>query len=299
MTRTFSADAIGPDPDAYLATEEAKFSDIRSGLQKQIVWADPASRAETGLAIVYIHGFSASAGEVRPLPDLVAKACGANLFYTRLQGHGRTSPNAMAEASLAGWKRDYAEAIAIGRRLGRRIILISTSTGGGITTWGLAQPALGKDVAAAVFLSPNYGIRSPGAFLLRGPWGSQLARLFLGARTGFTPENAMHARAWTTNYPVAALIPMAQSIKLARATDVAQISTPALFIFSSADTVVRPRQTAKIAEVWGGPHQLIDVGDIGTGSNHVLAGEALSPAMTAPLAETIIAWLESAGVQAE
>jgi alpha-beta hydrolase superfamily lysophospholipase len=299
MTKTFDDGAMGPDPDRYLAGEESEFSDIRGGLQKQIVWADPATRARTAFAVVYIHGFSASAGEVRPLPDLVARALGANVYYTRLQGHGRTSANAMAEATLAGWTRDYAEAIAIGRRIGRRIVVISTSTGGSITTWGLAEPALGRDVAAAIFLSPNYGVKSPGEFLLRGPWAARLAHILLGPRTGFTPENDLHARLWTTNYPVEALIPMAQSVKLARDADVAAIKTPTLFIISSADKVVRPDRTKAIAAAWGGVHNLIDVGDIGTGSNHVIAGDALSPKMTAPLTGQIVAWLRGVGVQAE
>ena len=70
--------------------------DIRPGLQKEIVWANPATKTKTPLAIVYIHGFSASKGEVRPLPDKVASALGANLFFTRLTGHGEDGA-AMAE----------------------------------------------------------------------------------------------------------------------------------------------------------------------------------------------------------
>ena len=295
----FSAAAVGSNPDAYLADVEAKFSDIRPGLQKQIVWADPHTRSETAYAVVYIHGFSASSGEVRPLPDLVAKGLHANVFYTRLQGHGRLDADAMGEATLSGWLDDYAEAITIGRRIGRKIVVISTSTGGSLTTWGLSQPDLVKDVAAAVFLSPNYGIRAQGEFLLRGPWARQLARLILGKRAGFTPENPDHARLWTTNYPVEALLPMAQSVKLANDTKVEEIQTPALFILSSADQVVRPDRTRSIAARWGGPHNVIDVGDIGTGSNHVIAGDALSPKMTAPLADQIIRWLKSEGLQAE
>ena len=93
--------------------------DIRPGLQKEIVWADPATKAKTPLAIVYIHGFSASKGEVRPLPDKVAAALGANLFYTRLTGHGQDGA-AMANGSVNAWINDYAEAIAIGRAIGDR-----------------------------------------------------------------------------------------------------------------------------------------------------------------------------------
>jgi len=133
-TITFDPKNIGPDPEAYLARREAEVKDIRPGLQKEIVWADPATRARTPLAIVYVHGFSASKGEVRPLPDRVAAALHANLFYTRLTGHGEDGA-AMAKGGVNAWINDYAEAITIGRAIGDRVVVIGTSTGGSLATW--------------------------------------------------------------------------------------------------------------------------------------------------------------------
>src|SRR5262245_7333243 len=95
---SFDPTAIGDDPEAYLASAEAQVKGIRPGLQKEIVWADLATKRKTPLAIVYVHGFSSSKGEVRPLPDKVAAALGANLFFTRLTGHGQDGA-AMATGS--------------------------------------------------------------------------------------------------------------------------------------------------------------------------------------------------------
>ena len=67
--------------------------------------------------------------------DIVAGAVDANLFYTRLQGHGR-SGKAMGEATVEGWINDLAEAEAIGRRIGERMVLVGTSTGGTLTDLG-------------------------------------------------------------------------------------------------------------------------------------------------------------------
>src|SRR5262245_20618875 len=105
---TFDPSVIGPDPEAYLAAREAAVAGIRPGLQKEIVRADPAGKAKTPIAIVYIHGFSASKGEVRPLPDRVATALRANLYYTRLTGHAQDGP-AMAQGTVNAWVNDYAE----------------------------------------------------------------------------------------------------------------------------------------------------------------------------------------------
>ncbi|MCX7865066.1 MAG: hypothetical protein N2423_08550, partial [Novosphingobium sp.] len=104
MRHGFDAASIGPDADAYLAASEARVSGIHDNLQKEIVWAYPASRARTPLAIVYVHGFSASKNETRPVPDLAAQALGANLYFTRLAGHG-IDGNALAGATVNDWAR--------------------------------------------------------------------------------------------------------------------------------------------------------------------------------------------------
>ncbi|TIX06411.1 MAG: alpha/beta hydrolase, partial [Mesorhizobium sp.] len=81
-TIRFDPSVIGDDPQAYLVRKEAAVSGIYDGLEKEIIWADPMVHARTPLSIVYIHGFSASKGEVRPLPDEVADQLDANLYYT-------------------------------------------------------------------------------------------------------------------------------------------------------------------------------------------------------------------------
>ncbi len=159
-TLTFDPAQVPDDVEPWIAAREAAVPGIRDGLAKEIVWADPVAKAKTPLAVVYVHGFSASKGEVRPLADKVAAALGANLFYTRLTGHGQDNA-AMATGSVNAWVNDYAEALAIGRKLGERLIVISTSTGGSITTWAATQRGRSDGVAALVMISPNYGCRVP------------------------------------------------------------------------------------------------------------------------------------------
>jgi len=118
--------------DGWLAAREAAVPDLRPDAARRIVWADAAG-ARTDWAVVYLHGFSASGEEIRPVPDAVAAALGANLFFARLSGHGRDGA-AMAEASVADWMADTAEALAIGRALGERVLVIGTSTGAALAT---------------------------------------------------------------------------------------------------------------------------------------------------------------------
>jgi alpha-beta hydrolase superfamily lysophospholipase len=291
-TIRFDASAIGDDPDAYLADREAGVADLDPDLAKEIVWADPRSRARTPLAIVYVHGFSASKGEIRPVPDRVAEDLGANLFYTRLAGHGRDGA-AMAEATVNDWVNDYAEAIAIGRAIGERVLVVATSTGAALATWGATQPELAEDVAGLALISPNYAVQAAGAQLLTMPWGLQIAELVVGPERGFEPINEMYARYWTTRYPTAATLPMAAVTELAREAPVETVEVPALFIFSNADAVVSPEATRDIAERWGAPHEQMIVEGSDDPSNHVIAGDALSPSTTTLVAGRISAWAAS------
>jgi pimeloyl-ACP methyl ester carboxylesterase len=292
-TVTFDPGSIGADPEAYLATREAQETDIRPGLQKEIVWADPVTRKKTPLAIVYIHGFSASKGEVRPLPDKVAAALGANLYYTRLTGHGEDGA-AMARGSVNAWVNDYAEAIAIGRAIGDKIVVIGTSTGAGLATWASAQPGpLSDGVATIVAISPNYGLQASGSSMLLLPWGGVIAELVIGKERSFEVLNPLHGSLWTTRYPTSALLPLAALTKLAYDTPVEAIKIPVLFIFCDDDKVVRADLTREIAGRWGAQHELVPVERSGDPYHHVLAGDALSPENTDVLAERIVVWIRA------
>ena len=291
-TLHFDPAAIGNDPEAYLARTEAAVAGIRDGLQKEIIWADPATKKRTPLAIVYIHGFSASKGEVRPLPDEVAAELGANLFYTRLTGHGQNSA-AMADGSVNNWVNDYAEAIAVGRAIGERVVVIATSTGAALATWAATQPELSDRVAAMALFSPNYGVRASGAFILTMPWGKQIAELVIGKERSFPVENELHGKLWTSRYPSSATLPMAALTNLARDAPVEKITIPTLFIFSDADKVVRPDLTRAIAARWGARHEIFAVEKSGDRSNHVIAGDALSPSTTDALADRIVDWVKT------
>ncbi len=289
---SFNGASIGDDIDSYLADHEARFSDIRDGLNKRVVWAFPQSKAKTPLSIVYVHGFSASPYEVRPLVDIIAQRLDANLFYTRLTGHGRTG-DAMAEASIRAWADDMAEALEIGRRIGEEVILIGTSTGGTLNTWAATRPELIQGVAGIVNISPNFGINAFGARLLTMPWSRQIAELVLGKRRSFEPQNDLHAHAWTYEYPTVALLPMAELVRLTSRGAIDAIRVPALFVYSPKDTVVRADITASLVERWGADTEVALINDSDDPDNHVIAGDALSPSTTGEIADIVVNWIEA------
>ena len=161
-----------------LQTAETQFSDIQPGLEKSIIWADQPQK-RTAFSIVYIHGFSASKEELRPVPNKVAASLGANIFFTRLTGHARTV-DAMRDASLDAWMQDLAEAFAVGTTIGDKVIVISCSTGGTIVAQGVARGMFSEKLFSTVFVSPNFGVQDKMALLLTWPLARFWAPLIVG-----------------------------------------------------------------------------------------------------------------------
>ena len=289
---SFDESALGDDLDAYLATSERAFDDITEGVEKRIVWAGDAG-AKTQLSIVYIHGFSATSEEIRPVPDNLASALGANLFFTRLAGHGRGGL-AMAEPVAGDWLEDTAEALAIGRRLGEEVIVIATSTGGTAAAIAATDPALMERVKGIAMVSPNFRVRSPAAVILEWPLARSWTAIVAGAERSFAPQNDAHGKYWTTLYPTTALIPMAALVKYARDADYSEVTTPVLFVFSDDDGVVSAETTRAISTKWGGPVTLAPrvMGEGGDPFNHVIAGDILSPGQTEGTVELMKTWIE-------
>lgn len=286
----FDPALLGSDLDAYLSASESRFTDIRPGAQKEIIWADPATKEKTPVSIVYLHGFSATKGETRPVSDKVAAALGANLYYTRLAGHGRTG-EALGAATMNSWLNDTAEAIAIGERIGEKVVVVTASTGGTLATWAASHPALGPKLAALVLISPNYAIQGASIGLLNMPWGETLLPKLLGEQRSFVPHNPEHGKWWTTAYPSKAVFPMGALLKTVSLIDFTKITTPALFMVSPEDQVIVPEEAFRIHRMWGGPKELIRVANAEDPSKHVIAGDILSPGNTQMAVDAILAFL--------
>lgn len=279
------------DVPEFLAQAEADVPCLRAGCEKRVVWAN-GERTKAPYVLLYIHGFSATGEELRPLPDLVAAHLGANIFFTRLEGHGQDGP-AMARATFADWQRDMAQAFEVAAALGDQVIIMGCSTGCTLATLSLAA---GQQAAAVVHISPNFGLTNMAAqMLLDMPYSRYWGKYVAGFERRFEPINPAHEQFWTTRYPTEAVSTMADAVRAARHADLSQIHTPAYFALNDADTVVNPREIRKVIKRWGGPTEtkLITPGDGDDANGHVMAGDIFSPNQTAPLAQQISAWLDA------
>lgn len=276
--------------DAYLAAREAGVAALRTGAEKRVHWAG-APGVQTPLSIVYVHGFSATAEEIRPVPDRVAQALGANLHYTRLAGHGRDGP-AMGAASLAEWRADTAEALGIGRTIGERVLVMSCSTGGTLVADALGGGADG--ILGSVFVAPNLGVASLwGRLLLRAPGVRAWGPVLLGKTRSFEPISPEHERWWTTRFPTRAVFTMDDAVARVWAQDRGACQVPALVLKNAGDKVVSSALTDRYFARWGGAVTMEEV-TLGPGDDanaHVIAGDIFSPGRTEWAVERITTWV--------
>ena len=277
---TVTTPVLPADLDDYIKDSETRFPDLRPETEKQIIWADPTHRVRTPLAVIYLHGFSASRQETRPLCDTLAAELGANLFYTRFRGHGR-SDDAMGQAVVRDWLDDAAEALAIGYRIGERVVVVGSSTGATLGTW-LVTRADADRIQALVLLSPNFGLKDRSSELLTWPFGLLIARVVIGSHRAWTPVNELQARYWTTRYPIEALGEMMQLVERVRQADFGKIELPVLMIYSERDQVVDTAATKRrYRELGSARKHLVVIDNVQDPQQHVLAGAVLSPDTTA------------------
>ncbi|MSR20892.1 MAG: alpha/beta fold hydrolase [Gemmatimonadetes bacterium] len=289
---------VGPDVDAWLAAGEATVPRLRAGEAKSVLWADSASRARTALAVVYLHGFSADRHEVEPLVSDLARDLGANAYFARLTGHAQDGA-ALADATVEDWLADAAEALAVGTRIGERVVLVGTSTGATLALWTAARPEAADRVAALVLVSPNLGLQDRSSRVLLWPWGGLLARVLVGAERCFEPESEAQALHWTACYPTRALLPMMALVDHTRSLDLGEVRVPTLVVYSPRDAVVDPGETERLLSSLGGEGPtLFRVDDSGDPAHHVIAGDIMSPGSTDAVRERVLAFMESVRVSA-
>lgn len=274
--------------ERWLSDREAALGDVTPGNEARVVWADAAAPSRKPWAIIQFHGFSAGPAETTPFGETVARALGGNLYKPRLRGHGRPG-EALAEATVEQWFADALQALEVGRRLGERVLLVGTSTGGSLAIWLAARPEAAGVVDALVLISPNLGVPDPRGRMLTGPWGRQLAEAIIGEYREWTPENDMRRRFWTWRYPTRALLPMMALVDQVEALPADAVAARTLVYYSPHDPTLDVDAIAR----WSAAdprRTVVVVGDDIPDGNHVLVGDITAPARTARIAAQTVAF---------
>ncbi|MFZ2905096.1 MAG: alpha/beta hydrolase [Cyclobacteriaceae bacterium] len=264
--------------EQYISLNEAKHK-IKPDNEAKIVWAD-SSRRKTSYSIVYLHGFSASQMEGDPIHRRIAKKFGCNLFLARLADHGIDTTEALLQFTADRFWETSKEALAIGRAIGDKVILMSTSTGG--TTALMLAAEYPDNVAALINMSPNIAINDPAAFLLNDPWGLQIARTVLGSNYREWVPNEERAKYWTSKYRIEALVQLEELVESAMNTETfSKVKQPSLTLYyyrneNEQDPEVKVSAMLKMNDQLSTPDSLKSAIAIPNAGAHVIGSSLVS-----------------------
>ena len=258
--------------DNYIAEKEKQHK-LRKDNEARIVWAD-SSHTPTEYVILYLHGFSASQGEGDPVHRQIAARFHSNLLLTRLSEHGIDTTEKMVNMTADGLWNSAKESFALAGKLGKKVILMGTSTGG---TLALMLAARYPNIAGVVLLSPNIEIFSKSARILNDPWGLNLAQMIKGSDYIYSEDtSALYKQYWSYGYRIEAAVQLEEMLETTMVPETfRKVTQPLLLLYYykdpvHQDSVVSVAAMQKMYSELGTPPALKREKAIPNAGNHVI-----------------------------
>jgi pimeloyl-ACP methyl ester carboxylesterase len=286
--------------DDFVAKQESKHR-LKANNQARIVWSNDSLRKPTEYAIVYLHGFSASQMEGDPVHRNIAKAFGSNLYLARLAEHGIDTTEQLLNLTADVYWESAKQALAIGTQLGKKVILMGTSTG---ATLALQLAATYPDaVHGLVLYSPNIAIKDPNAWLLNNPWGLQIARMVKkGLYHDPADQRPEYVAYWNKPYRLEAIVALQEMLETTMQPPMfARVHQPTLMLYyykdeTNQDQVVKVGEMLDMFDQLGTAPNLKQRIAIPEAGDHVLASPVKSKAIVQVESMTRQFFLEKLGM---
>ncbi|MBN2893842.1 MAG: hypothetical protein JXL97_18380 [Bacteroidales bacterium] len=196
--------------EKFISDRENSIKTLKSDNESRIIWANPDSIHKTKYCFVYLHGFTASPIEGNGLSSVLSEKYNANIYLPRLQAHGTESDENMLDFNIEKYWKSAQESYLIGKKLGEKVILLGTSTGGSLALMIAAEYS---DIEAIMLYSPNIDLYDNKSFILAMPWGLQITRLFYGGKYRSWDANEEQDKYWQHYYRLEALVKLKVMLK--------------------------------------------------------------------------------------
>lgn len=195
--------------DDFVAQKHEGLS-IKEDNESRIIWANDSVKERTDYCLLYLHGFSASWYEGYPANVQFARHFGCNAYFPRLASHGIDTTDALVDMTPDRLWESAKEALIIARSLGKKVIIMGTSTGGTLALKLAAD--FPEYVEGLILYSPNIAINNKASFLLSGPWGLQIGRQFNGGKYRIAESDSLskECRYWNCSYRMEAVVYLQQ-----------------------------------------------------------------------------------------
>jgi pimeloyl-ACP methyl ester carboxylesterase len=187
--------------DQYVVNKESQF-DLKTDNEARIIWRDSVP-SKTKYSVVYLPGFSASYFESAPLHTEFSERYGMNTYLARIYGHGIRGKDSFKNLTPEQLIASAKEAIAIGKTIGEKVIIIACSTG---ATYATYLAGGDDDIAALLYYSPNIDLEDQNSKLLTGPWGKQLMKKINGGLYRNHDYNPTMSKYWLVSYHIDGVI---------------------------------------------------------------------------------------------
>jgi pimeloyl-ACP methyl ester carboxylesterase len=220
----------------YVSAKESQYK-VKPDNEARVVWLNDSSKAKTEYSIVYLHGYSASQAEGDPVHKNIAKKFGCNLFLSRLDGHGIDTTEPMANMTVDSYWESAKEVLAIGRKLGNKVILMGTSTGSSqALQLAAAYPG---EIAALLLMSPNIEINNDKAYLLNNPWGLKIAKLVTGSDHNVAKDTRpIYKQYWHYRYPFSSTAELQEMLETSMTPETfKKVTQPTLMLYYYRDSL--------------------------------------------------------------
>jgi esterase/lipase len=195
----------------YVGEKESRVPNIRPGNSSQVVYANEFTKEQTDFCLLYLHGFSASPVEGNPSHVNLGAEFGFNVFIPRLAEHGLDTPDPLLNMTPDNLWNSSKEALVVAKALGRKVILMGTSTGGTLALQLAAD--FPQDVAAVILYSPNVRIANKASWLLARPFGLQIGRKVMGGKYRILEKDPKTDPYWYNMYRVEATVYLQQLVE--------------------------------------------------------------------------------------
>lgn len=285
--------------DEFLTNQEAQVSGIMEGAQKTIKWYDNSVGTKREYTILYFHGYSSSRQEIDPVPQIVANALQANLFYTRFKGHGiKGGGHAFKGVIFEDWINDAEEAMTIAQLLGKHVIIIAHSNGAVMAMHLMHRYP--STIKAGLFVAPNFRPKNPAAALLTTQWGYKLATLIYKDSLYSTPSEPknlttsknLFTEVWSNSQHLDATKALAIGVQRLKKYPIETMHVPLFIVASDFDKLVDTTYTKKIFMRYGikhkTPKKMIIENNTQTPGEHTITGQYTAPHTSELFAKAMI-----------
>jgi esterase/lipase len=247
---------------------------IKPDNEARIVWANDSSKNITEYAILYLHGFSASQAEGDPVHKHIAKKYGFNLYLSRLAEHGIDTTEKLLNLTAENYWESAKEAYAIASKLGKKVIVMGTSTGASLA---LMLAANYPEIHSLILLSPNIEIFDGTAWIVNNPWGLQIARLVTGSNyINSEDTRPIYKKYWSYGYRIEAVAQLEELLETAMKPELFEkVKQPVLMLYYyrnkvNQDSVVKVEAMQEMYDHLGTPADKKRKVAIPNAGNHVI-----------------------------